>query len=169
MDHAGMQYLRRDNCLPWVEDFPRAQRLLDRQQKAAWPKLLNGLARELNPVHSQMLGHFHVDYYWSVFQSEWAIDVVFREADLLRRLYPKIVHHAMTTLGSQDVLRFLGRFVPASSAVPRRFSGEVLSDLKPPKPVAESSQRFSRQPGPPSPNSPLWLLEIVAEREGIRG
>jgi hypothetical protein len=77
-----------------------------------------------------MLGHFHVDYYWSVFQSEWAIDVVFREADLLRRLYPKIVHHAMTTLGSQDVLRFLGRFVPASSAVPRRFSGEVLSDLK---------------------------------------
>ena len=130
MDHARMQYLRQDNCFPWVEDFPRAQRLLDRQQKAAWPKLLNGLARELNPVHSRMLGRFHVDYYWSVFQSEWAIDVVFRDADLLRRLYPKIVHHAMTTLSCQDVLRYLGRFVPASGAAPRRFSGEVLSDLK---------------------------------------
>jgi hypothetical protein len=40
--------VRRDNCFPWVEDWATAQRLLDRQVKAHWPKLLDGIARQLN-------------------------------------------------------------------------------------------------------------------------
>jgi len=56
--------------------------------------------------------------------------VVFRRAATLRRLYPRLVHHGLTALGSTDVLRFLGRRIPASGEVPKHFQGEVLSELK---------------------------------------
>lgn len=130
MDGKELRYLRQDNCFPWVEDFAGAQRLLDRQLRTNWPSLLNCLARELNPTHEAIFRRFQVSYYWSTYQSEWASDVVFRQQGFLRRLYPKLVHHGMTTFGSADVLRFLGHWVRLDGAVPESFSGEVLSDVK---------------------------------------
>jgi hypothetical protein len=130
MQAAGMEYVRQDNCFPWIDDWKKAQRLMDRQLKTNWPKLLNGIAAQLNPVHQEIFRQYPVHYYWSTYQSEWAIDIVFREAAALRRLYPRWVHHGMTTFGSADVMRFLGRRIPLSGEVPKRFSGEVVSDLK---------------------------------------
>lgn len=130
MGRAGMKYVRQDNCFPWVEDWGRAQRLLDGQLRRNWPKVLEPLARGLNPVHAQIFGDFPMNYYWTTYQSEWAIDVVFRQAAVLRRLYPGLVHYGITTLGSTDVLRYLGRPVRLDGEVPKSFRGEVSSDLK---------------------------------------
>jgi len=130
MDAAGVEYARQDNCFPWIADWAKAQRLMDRQRRANWPKLLDGVARQLNPVHGEILRRHPVSYYWSTYQSEWAIDIVFREAADLRRLYPRLVHHGMTTFSSTDVMRFLGKRIPLSGDMPKRFSGEVVSDLK---------------------------------------
>ena len=130
LEAQRIAHLRQDNCVVWVKDFPRAQGLLDAQLSSDWPRLLDGMDAELNPIHEQMFGKFHVQNYWSTYQSEWAIDVVFRQQDFLRRLYPKLVHHGMTSFSSGDVLRFLGRRIPVSGRLPRAFDGEVLSDLK---------------------------------------
>jgi len=130
MDAAGMAYLRDDNCFPWIEDWPTAQQLMDQQLKVEWPTLLDDIARTLNPIHNEIFEALPTHYYWSTYQSEWAIDVVFRQAGVLRRLYPRLVHHAMTTLGSTDVLRYLGRPVTLQGQVPKTFQGEVTSDLK---------------------------------------
>jgi len=130
MDRAGMKYVRQDNCFPWVQDWGRAQRLLGGQLRRNWPKALEPLARALNPVHAQIFGDFPMNYYWTTYQSEWAIDVVFRQAQVLRRLYPRLVHYGMTTLGSTDVLRYLGRAVRQDGEVPKSFRGEVVTDLK---------------------------------------
>jgi hypothetical protein len=130
MDQAGMKYARQDNCFPWVEDWDRAQGLLDRQVRRNWPQALGRLARELNPLHARMFQNFPVSYYWTTYQSEWAIDVVFRQAGMLRRLYPRLVHYGMTALGSGDVLRYLGRPVTLQGQIPKTFRGEVVSDLK---------------------------------------
>jgi len=129
LDAAGVAYHRHDNCLPWVADFPQAQRLLDAQLHTAWPTLLDRFAAALNPAHETMFRRCPVRYYWSTYQSEWAIDVVFRKAAVLRRLYPRLVHHGMTTFGSTDVLRFLGRATPRGE-IPAQFAGAVVSDLK---------------------------------------
>jgi hypothetical protein len=94
-----------------------------------WPALLDRIAGALNPAHATILRHHPVSYYWSTFQSEWAIDLVFREATVLRRLYPRLLQHGMTTFGSTDVLRFLGRPTPRGD-VPGAFTGELTSDLK---------------------------------------
>jgi len=130
MDAAGLEYVRQDNCFPWTADWAQAQQLLDRQLRANWPKLLNGIAQQLNPIHRELFKKHPVGYYWSTYQSEWAIDVVFRQAADLGRLYPRLVHHAMTTFSSPDVMRYLGKRIPLSGEVPKRFSGEVRSDLK---------------------------------------
>lgn len=130
MDRQGMDYIPADNCFPWVENIQEAQKLMNQQLKTPWPQLLDSIAAELNPLHKQIFERYQVNYYWSVYQSEWAIDVLFSDAEMLRRLYPRFIHHGITTLGSVDVLRFLGRSVPLSGRVPRNFSGELLTDLK---------------------------------------
>jgi hypothetical protein len=78
----------------------------------------------------QMFRNFPMSYYWTTYQGEWAIDVVFRQAGVLRRLYPRLVHYGLTTLGSADVLRYLGRPVRLDGKVPKSFRGEVSGDLK---------------------------------------
>jgi len=75
--------------------------------QAAWPDLLNGIVRSLNPLHETIFQVFSVEYYWSTFQSEWASDILFRDAATLARLYPKLVQHGLLTFLSPDVMRFL--------------------------------------------------------------
>lgn len=130
MDSAGLGYRRQDNCFPWVEDWGQAQQLMDSQLRVNWPGLLDGIAGQLNPIHDEVFAKYALSYYWSTYQSEWASDVVFREAATLRRLHPRLLRHGMTTLGSTDVMRFLGRRIPRSGEVPKRFNGEVVSDVK---------------------------------------
>src|SRR5262249_61590245 len=77
-----------------------------------------------------MPASFPVGYYWSVEPSEWATDVVFDSPAELQALYPRLVHHGITTFGSRDVLRFLQQKVPAQGGVYGHFAGEVVSDLK---------------------------------------
>jgi len=129
MNAVGLAYVRHDNCFPWIEDWSTAQQLMDQQLKVDWPGLLDGVAQTLNPVHDQIFRAHPTAYYWSTYQSEWAIDIIFRKAAELRRLYPRLLQHAMTTFGSTDVMRFLGRRVPLSGEIPKRFAGEVVSDL----------------------------------------
>ncbi|HEY6372358.1 MAG TPA: hypothetical protein VIX37_17410 [Candidatus Sulfotelmatobacter sp.] len=129
MDAEGLRYLRQDNCFPWIEDFARAQELMNAQLRTRWPEELNAIARQLNPLHDEIFHRVPVAYYWSTYQSEWASDIVFREAAVLRRLYPLLIQHALTSFGSPEVLRFLGRRTRQDGQVPRNFDGEVGTDL----------------------------------------
>jgi len=58
MDRVGMKYVRQDNCFPGVEEWGRAQRLLDGQLRTNWPKALAPLARALHPCTRRSLGTF---------------------------------------------------------------------------------------------------------------
>jgi hypothetical protein len=74
---------------PWIANWTKAQRLMDRQLKTRWPKLLNGIARQLNPIHAEIFRKHPISYYWSTYQHEWALDVVFHHAADLRHFYPR--------------------------------------------------------------------------------
>jgi hypothetical protein len=130
MDAARIKYVRRDNCFIWLKDPERAQQLMDQQLATAWPELLDSIARELNPMHDTMFQAYPMEYYWSVYQSEWATDIMFSDTESLDRLYPGLVHHGLTTFLSPDVMRFLGRNVPPSGNIPPRLMAEVTSDVK---------------------------------------
>ena len=79
MDQAGLRYQRHDNCFSWIEDFPRAQTLMDDQLKTNWVRSLDGCAQRTHPLFSELFANYPMSYYWTVFQSEWAMDIVFRD------------------------------------------------------------------------------------------
>jgi hypothetical protein len=129
MDQAGLHYQQRDNCFTWLEDVGRSQALLDQQLQAPWSSLLDQLARSLNPIHDTLFARYPTHYYWSVAQSEWASDVMFRSRAELEKLFPRWIKHAVTTFGAVDILRFLGRKIPLHGKVPPQFAGEVQTSL----------------------------------------
>lgn len=130
MDAAGMAYERRDNCFIWIEDPGRAQKLMDRLLRTNWPRLLDGLLRRCNPADAEIFRQVPVRYYWSVDQSEWASDVIFRSHADLAKIYPVLIRHGMQNLGSVEVMRFLGRKVPAHNGRYGTFQGQVTTDLR---------------------------------------
>jgi hypothetical protein len=130
MDKEGLGYQRKDNAFIALEDVNCAQELMNQQVNAPWSELLTTIARRLNPAHGDMFANFSTDYYWSVHQSEWATDIMFKTPQDLARIYPQLIQHGIRTFGSADVMRFLGQRIPAHGHVHRNFTGEIVSDVK---------------------------------------
>jgi hypothetical protein len=130
MDAAGIKYVRRENCYAWVSDVEGAQELLNQQVKFNWEQGLGALAEQVNPAFAALRGNAAMGYYWSLDESEWASDIMFKDQAELSQLYGGLIRHAMMSLGSSDVLRFLGHKVRADGRAYGNFRGEVASDLK---------------------------------------
>jgi hypothetical protein len=130
MDQVGMRYQRYDNCFSQVEDYARAQQLMDQQLKVRWPQVLDAMAEQLNPIHGEIFANFPSSYYWTTYQSEWAMDIVFRDPEQLRRLYPKLLHLGIHSFSSAEVLRFLGKKTTLAGEVPGTILQQVLTDLR---------------------------------------
>lgn len=130
MDASGLPYVRQDNCFPWIADFNQAQQLMDQQLDTQWVEELTKVRERLNPVHGDIFEKYRVNYYWTTHQSEWAIDIRFPRSEDLKRLYPLLVRHGMSTFGSADVLRFLGKRVCLDGSVQGNCSSEICSDMK---------------------------------------
>jgi hypothetical protein len=124
MDEKGMSYTRYDNSFPWIEGFPKAQKMLDGMLKTNWPKTLNAAARQVHPGHASMFRGLGFHYYWSAFQTEWATDTVFDSPKALAAIYPQLVRGAIATFDSRAVMRFLGhRFY-------ENHEGQIVSDYR---------------------------------------
>jgi hypothetical protein len=128
MDNRGLRYRRRDNCFAWIEDWARAQRLLDKQLRTAWPGLLNRLLEQANPALRIVDAH-PTPYYWSMDEGAWASDLAFASSAKLTELAPRLFRHAWLNFDSGDVMRFWGRKTTAQGPH-GNFEGEVVSDLK---------------------------------------
>jgi len=131
MDAAGLAYRQKDNCFVWVSEPARAQALLEEQLQTDWRRVLWRLLNAAHPLHAEICRPISQSYYWTASASEFATDILFRDAKSLAELYPRLVHHGMRTFASPDVMRFLGRYVPASTGqVYGQFQGEIISDVK---------------------------------------
>jgi hypothetical protein len=124
MDGAGIAYRREDNCFPWIADVAGAQALMEQQQRTHWPSLLDPLVQKCHPLCAEITRPIEREYYWTAAESEYATDVMFGEREKLERIYPSLVHHAVMSFGSEQVLRFLGH----SGRTP--LNGEVKSDRR---------------------------------------
>lgn len=119
LDREGIRYEQRDNCFVWIDDLPRAQAILDRLTHRKWEKFLNAFARRFNPWIKPQEGLDLHGYYWTVRQGEFATDVMFRDEQALKELYPALVDHAIQKFSCRDTLRFFER------RITKRFRGEV--------------------------------------------
>jgi hypothetical protein len=130
MDAAGIGYLRKGNCFPWVADLDKAQALLDEQVRHAYATTLGEVAAAANPALTSIVGDYRIGYYWSLEESEWACDVLFKSQAALDGLYASLLRHGMGSFASPDVLRFLGHKVLPGGRIPPALGMEVLSDCK---------------------------------------
>jgi hypothetical protein len=130
MDREGLQYRRHDNCFVQIENYGRAQALLDRQMETNWATLLESLAAQLNPIHASIFEHYPASYYWTCYQSERASDIVFKQTDVLKRLMRLLVRHSVLSFSCADVMRYFGRKVNRSGEIPAGFNGILQADLK---------------------------------------
>ena len=130
LEQEGIAYQRQENCFTWIEDLPRAQELMEGLLRTSWPAFLDDIAWQLNPAHRQIFQDFDLRYYWTVHQSEWATDIMFRDPEKLSCIYPQFLRHGLTTFASPDVMRFLGRKIPPTGKLPPAFAGEVVSRLR---------------------------------------
>lgn len=129
MDQNGLGYRRRDNCFPWIEDWARAQQLMDEQLRTDWPGLLNRLLKQANPALGIIDPSQPTPYYWSMDEGEWASDLAFTSSSALTKLAPSLFRHAWLNFDSGDVMRFLGKKT-TEQGPHGNFDGEVVSDLK---------------------------------------
>jgi hypothetical protein len=146
MNRAAIRYRRHANCFPWIEDVPRAQELMDEHLKVNWAELLNPIARQIHPLlYSELSLKYPMEYYWTCADSEWAMDLMFRDPERLRRMVPALMQLGIVSFSSPDVLRFMGKQVnqqggPFGQALP------LTSDLK----VRPNGARVKHRLGPNS-------------------
>jgi len=129
MDQIRMPYQRQDNCFSWIEDFRHAQTLMDSQLKTDWRSALDVCAARVHPLFPELFAHYPLRYYWTSFQSEWAMDIVFRDPEYLRHLYPQLLHLGMVNFSSPDVMRFMDKKVTRKGDAYGPCH-EIISDLK---------------------------------------
>lgn len=131
LDRAGIGYRRKENCFIAIEDWQKAQRLAERQLQTDWPKELIAILDRVHPLHREICAPIGQQYYWSASATEYATDIAFRDPQALGALYPRFIQHGISSFSSPDVMRFLGRWVPATTGrVYAQFEGEIISDIK---------------------------------------
>jgi hypothetical protein len=130
MTKAGIEFVQRDNSFSWIKDFAAAQELANEQLKTAWPELLDGWARESCPLLFGDLLKGSLPYYWSLQEGEYATDIVFRSAEELQRVYPRMVQYAQTVLHGTDVMRFMGYQVRRDGQPALSFADELITHVK---------------------------------------
>ena len=109
-----------DNAFTTLDDPKAAQKLADSFVHQNWRKILDRLARQVNPLMSQPWFR-GLSYYWVIDQAEFSTDLIFTSREALAGLYPRLLDHAAVNFSAKDILTFLGRrFHP-------RFDGEVLT------------------------------------------
>ena len=117
-------FTRAGNCFTWLGNPQLAQRRMNQQLRTDWPRTLDAIARDLNPLHQSIFKPQPMDYYWSAYQTEWATDIMFKDPHALEGIYPRLVHHAMLHFQSPDVMRFLARKAHGN------FIGEITTSFK---------------------------------------
>ena len=126
LEARGADFLRQGNKFLHIEDYSLAQRYLCQQLDRQWPHLLNSFLPIAFPTMSQTLGP-HLSYYWTLWQSEWATDLIMGTPAELTSTMASLLRHAWITGNSANVLRYLGRPLTAAGKPHGRSTHEVMS------------------------------------------
>ncbi len=117
-------FRRSDNKVLWVEDLALAQRLAQRFVERNWVRLLDALARRVNPYLWEVVRSGFGGYYWVADQCEISTDIMFKDRQALEEVLPELYEAILLHFSAEDVLRFLGRKLHPS------LKADVTSDQK---------------------------------------
>lgn len=126
LEQQGIQFLAKGNKLLYISDYQAAQRLLEKQLDVRFSKLLDRFVPIVFPMIHAILGP-HLSYYWTMWQSEWATDLIFDSPEALNSVVDSLLRHAHMTATSTRVLRYLDRPLTLAGNPDGRSTEEVLT------------------------------------------
>jgi hypothetical protein len=95
-------FVQEGNCFTKLDAPELAQSLADRFPRLSWRSQLNQWAAQVNPLLREgfLSG---LEYYWEIDQAEYSTDLVFRDREAHRCLYPRLLDHAAINFSAQDI------------------------------------------------------------------
>lgn len=118
----GIGFEQVDNAFVQLDDPAATQRIADRFAQLPWPKILERMARQVNPLLADELKG--LSHYWAIDQAEYATDILFASKSALAGLFARLLEFALLTFSPQKIFQYLGRRWHA------RFDGEVQTRYK---------------------------------------
>lgn len=126
LEQQKIEFLAKGNKLLHISDYQSAQNILKKQLDVRFSTVLNGFLPTVFPMMHEVLGP-HLSYYWTMWQSEWATDLIFESPIALNSIADSLLRHAHMTGTSTRVLRYLDRPLTLAGNPPRRSTEEVLT------------------------------------------
>jgi len=108
LEKKDIGFERHENKILYLDDYPAAQRCLDRQLNTRWADLLGGFLPLVFPSMPEILGP-HLQPYWTLWQSEWATDHIFESQRVLLPIGENLILQAFLTGTTARVLRYFDR------------------------------------------------------------
>jgi len=105
LKQQGIIYKILDNAFVHIDDYARANRLANEFDVEILYQHLDGFAQQYCPVVTDL----KLTYYWSIMQSEYATDLVFKSQEPLQAFYPHLLETLTHAVKPADIATFLGR------------------------------------------------------------
>jgi len=125
---AGIGFGRQGNKILQVDDFSAMQPLLNQQLTTDWCSLLNSFVPIAFPTFSSTLGT-DLSYTWTLWQSEWASDLMFKDRRDLDDIMCAVVRHAFIGGYPERLLRYFGHPVKKNGQPRSDFSGSLKTTI----------------------------------------
>jgi len=128
LERKGIGSLAQGNKSLHISDYEQAQNLLNKQLDVRFTKIPNGFVPTAFPMMKEILGP-HFSYCWTIWQSEWATDLIFPSPAPLKAIMDSLLRHAHMIGTSTHVLRHLDRPLTTAGKPDARSKDQVLSRL----------------------------------------
>lgn len=115
LKNQGIGFTQLDNTFNQIEDWSKAQIIADSFPVQSLHRALDRFAKAYCPVSR----HFSTTYHWSLHQTEYSTDVVFKTQKDLAPLYESLSRTAVLAVKPEHIATFLGRKLDG------RFKGEL--------------------------------------------
>lgn len=120
----GCSFVARGNKFVQLDDYALAQRLLDQQLDTRWEQMLDGFLPAVFPSMEDIVGP-RLAYYWTLWQSEWATDLIFPTTRHIEGIADSLLRHAFMTGTATQVLRYLDRPLTKAGRPRANMNSEV--------------------------------------------
>lgn len=105
LSKEGIAFATADNAFLRIENMPRAQEIADSFKPDGLHRALDRYAALCCPV----LELFDHGYHWSLMQTEYSTDLMFKSETTLKPLYEQLSRNAVLLVKAPQVMSFLGK------------------------------------------------------------
>ena len=113
LKQRGIAYKMLDNAFVHIADYTVANQLANEFDVEILHLRLDDFAQQYCPVVTDLNASTgsaqRLTYYWSIMQSEYATDLVFKSRDTLQAFYPHLLETLTHAVKPADIATFLGR------------------------------------------------------------